>query len=156
MAGYFLDSSAIGKLYHVEAGTPAVQALLEQAEAVLYVSRLAVVEVPSAFAGKVRTGQLTVPDIELLRARFRGDLRRKVLRTVAVTAGHFRDAERLINAYGVHHRLRTLDAIQLAVATQLLRHGFVDTFVCADKALCQVAERVGFTVLNPEEGVSPP
>ncbi len=150
MAGYFLDSSAIGKLYHVELGTPAVQALLEQSDSTLYVSRLAVVEVPSAFAGKVRTGQLSVADIELLRVRFRGDLRRNSLRTVAVTAGHFRDAERLINEHAIHSRLRTLDAIQLAVAMQLHRRALVEYFVCADKALCQVAERVGLAVLNPE------
>ena len=65
-------------------------------------------------------------------------------------AGHFRDAERLINIHGVHARLRTLDAVQLAVAIDLQRRGVVETFVCADKTLCQVAERVGFAVLNPE------
>ena len=145
MPGYFLDSSAIGKLYHVEVGTPVVQALLTQADSTLYISRLAVVEVPSAFAGKVRRGQLTVADIDLLRARFRGDLRRRILRTVAMTAGHFRDAERLINA-----RLRTLDAVQLAVAIDLQKRGLVENFVCADKVLCHVAESVGFAVLNPE------
>jgi predicted nucleic acid-binding protein len=150
LLGYFLDSSAIGKLYHVEVGTPVVQALLTQADSTLYISRLAVVEVPSAFAGKVRTGQLTVADIDLLRARFRGDLRRRILRTVAMTAGHFRDAERLINAHGVHARLRTLDAVQLAVALGLQKRGLVENFVCADKVLCQVAESVGFAVLNPE------
>ena len=150
MAGYFLDSSAIGKLYHAEVGTPVVQALLTQAGATLYVSRLAVVEVPSAFAGKVRTGQLTVADIELLRARFRGDLRRRVLQTVAMNAGHFREAERLVNIHGVHARLRTLDAVQLAVALDLKKRGMVDTFVCADKAPCHVAENVGFVVVNPK------
>jgi predicted nucleic acid-binding protein len=121
-----------------------------QSDNALYISRLAAVEVPSAFAGKVRTGQLTVDDIELLRVRFRADLRRKILRTVAMKAGHFRDAEGLINIHGVHARLRTLDAVQLAVAIDLQRRGLAETFVCADKALCQVAEKVGFAVLNPE------
>ncbi|MFN0101705.1 MAG: type II toxin-antitoxin system VapC family toxin [Bryobacteraceae bacterium] len=150
MPGYFLGSSAIGKIYHVEIGTPVIQALVNQADSALFISRLAVIEVPSAFVGKVRTGHLTVDDIELLRARFRGDLRRKVLRTVAMKAGHFRDAERLINIHSVHSRLRTLDAVQLAVAIQLQNRGLVEIFVCADKALCRVAESVGFAVLNPE------
>jgi hypothetical protein len=61
-----------------------------------------------------------------------------------MTAGHFRDV------HGVQARLRTLDAVQLAVALDLQKRGLVKNFVCADKALCQVAERVGFTVLNPE------
>ncbi len=150
MAGYFLDSSAIGKLYHVEPGTLVVQALVTQPDCALYISRLAVVEVPSAFAGKVRTGQLAATDIALLRARFRGDLRRKTLRTVAMNAGHFRDAGRLINTYGVQARLRTLDAIQLAVALDLQKRGLAEIFVCADKGLCKVAESAGFAVLNPE------
>ena len=67
-------------------------------------------------------------------------------------AVHFRDAERLIDVYGAHARLRTLDAIQLAVAMELQRLGLAETFVCADKVLCQVAETVGFSVLNPEVG----
>ena len=82
MPGYFLDSSAISKLYHVEVGTSVIQALAAQAGSFLYISRLAVVEVPSAFAGKVRSGQLTPADVELLRARFRGDVRHKLLRTL--------------------------------------------------------------------------
>ena len=150
MPSYFLDSSAIGKLYHVEVGTPVIQELVSRADCVLYISRLALVEVPSAFAGKVRTGQLAVADIDLLRARFRGDLRRRVLRLVAMKAGHFREAERLINVYGVHARLRTLDAVQLAVARDLRERGLAEIFVCADKVLCQVAQEAGFSVLNPE------
>jgi len=150
LPGYFLDSSAIGKLYHIELGTPVVQVLATSSDASLYISRLAVVEVPSAFAGKVRSGELAAADIELLRVRFRGDLRRKLLRTVAMNSGHFRDAERLISTYGVHFRLRTLDALQLAVALDLRKRNFVETFVCADKALCRVAEASGFAVLNPE------
>ncbi len=98
----------------------------------------------------MRSGQLAAADIELLRACFRGDLRRKLLRTVAMNAGHYRDAERLINTYGLHSRLRTLDALQLAVALDLQKRSLVEIFVCADKVLCQVAESAGFAVLNPE------
>lgn len=78
-----------------------------------------------------------------------------MLRTVAMTAGHFRDAERLIGIHGVHSRLRTLDALRLAVALYLRKLGLVESFVCADKVLCQVAESVGFTVLNPETAGHP-
>lgn len=123
---------------------------MRQFDTALYISRLAVVEVPSAFAGKVRTGHLTIDDMGLLRARFGSDLRQKVMRAIAMKAGHFREAERLINVYGVHFRLRTLDAVQLAVAIELQKRGLVETFVCADKTLCQVAGMAGFSVLNPE------
>jgi predicted nucleic acid-binding protein len=93
---------------------------------------------------------LAAADLTLLRARFRGDIRRKLLRTVAMNGGHFRDAERLVNTHGLHYRLRTLDALQLAVALYLHKRGFVEIFVSADKALCRVAEIAGLTVLNPE------
>ncbi len=150
MPGYFLDSSAIGKIYHLEVGTPVLEALLTQVESNLYISRLAVIEVSSAFAGKVRTGHLDLSEIKLLHVRFRGDLRRKLMHTVAITAGHFRQAGRLIHLHGIDARLRTLDAMELAVAISLQNRGLVEIFVCAGKVLCQAAERAGFVVLNPE------
>jgi predicted nucleic acid-binding protein len=150
LAAYFLDSSAIAKLYHLELGSSVIRALATGTDGPLYISRLAVVEVPSAFAGKVRAGELTAADMLLLRARFRRDLRDKLLRTVAINAGHFRDAEKLVNTHGLRYRLRTLDALQLGVALYLQQRGLVEIFVCADKPLCQVAEVVGLTVLNPE------
>lgn len=88
--------------------------------------------------------------MDRLQARFRRDLRRKMLRTVAMTAGHFREADRLIKLHAVHARLCTLDAIQLSVALSLQKRGFVQIFVWADKVPCKVAESVGFDVLNPE------
>jgi len=45
--------------------------------------------------------------------------------------------------------LRTLDALQLAVALDLKAQGLLDFFVCADEILCQVAEKEGITVVNP-------
>ncbi|MBI3683763.1 MAG: type II toxin-antitoxin system VapC family toxin [Acidobacteria bacterium] len=56
MAGYFLDSSALAKLYHQEVGSAVVEELVLSATATVLISRLSVVEVQSAFAGKVRAG----------------------------------------------------------------------------------------------------
>ncbi len=78
-----------------------IRALATGADGPLSISRLAVVEVPSAFAGKVRSGELTAADMLVLRTRFRRDLRDKLLRTVAINAGHFRDAEKLVNTHGL-------------------------------------------------------
>lgn len=44
MAGYFLDTSALGKRYHVEVGTPKVEQIFQESGAELYISRLAVFE----------------------------------------------------------------------------------------------------------------
>ena len=58
-------------------------------------------------------------------------------------------AQDLILRYGLLHALRTLDAIQLAVAIHLRQASGIDVFVAADTRLCAVAAGEGFTVLNP-------
>ncbi len=61
--------------YHVEAGTPQVQALLATPSMESFISRLAAVEILSGFAGKVRTGTLSSADFGILRRRFFADVR---------------------------------------------------------------------------------
>jgi predicted nucleic acid-binding protein len=46
-------------------------------------------------------------------------------------------------------RLRTLDALQLAVALALSHQGTLDHFVCADQRLCDTATEEGLSVINP-------
>ena len=46
-------------------------------------------------------------------------------------------------------RLRTLDALQLAVALALSHQGMVDHFVCADHRLCEMTIEEGLSVINP-------
>jgi hypothetical protein len=48
------------------------------------------------------------------------------------------------------HRLRTLDALQLAVALDLHQKGAIDRLVCADRDLLVVASAEGLHVLDPE------
>jgi hypothetical protein len=45
--------------------------------------------------------------------------------------------------------LRTLDAIQLAVALDLLQIDAISVMVAADQRLCQVAEIAGCPTINP-------
>lgn len=58
-------------------------------------------------------------------------------------------AQDLILRYGLLHALRTLDAIQLAVAMHLRQASGTDVLVAADTRLCAAAAGEGFTVLNP-------
>ena len=48
-------------------------------------------------------------------------------------------------------QLRTLDAIQLAVALRLHQAAPIDRFVFADQRLCDVATVEGLAVFNPEQ-----
>jgi predicted nucleic acid-binding protein len=59
-------------------------------------------------------------------------------------------AEQFIARHGYKYRLRTLDALQLAVAVEFLSEGLLDKFVVADKVLAEVAVLEGLSVLNPE------
>lgn len=63
---------------------------------------------------------------------------------------HFSWAERLIGCHGFTHRLRTLKALQLAVALDLGEQGYLDHFVVSDKALAAVAIAEGLAVIDPE------
>ena len=150
MAAYFFDSSALAKLYHPEIGTPKVDEIVQVAGTQVRISRLTVVELPSAFAMKVRTQFISREDARLLLRQFREDIVSRKFDVFAVRELEFALAERLVERYAFDRRLRALDAVQLAVALGLRRQGLVDHFVAADKILCEVAALEGFSVINPE------
>lgn len=150
MASYYFDSSALAKLYHSEAGSEAVDSIARSPGNRVVLSRLAVIEIFSVFAIKVRTGFLGHDDATLLRSQFVADLLARKFDVYSVGHFEFDLAERLVVRYAEEHRLRALDAIQLAVAISLRETHLADFFVAADKTLCQVAALEGFRVLNPE------
>lgn len=150
MAAYFIDSSALAKLYHLEVGTPEVDQIVENAGNRIRISRLTVVELPSVFAIKVRTQFISREDAGLFLRQFREDIVARKFEVFDVREAEFEEAERLLEQYAFDFRLRALDAIQIAVALGLKGQGLVDHFVAADKVLCEVAALEGFAVLNPE------
>jgi predicted nucleic acid-binding protein len=149
MPGYFLDTSALGKRYHVEAGTPVVDAIFQTPGAEIYISRLAFVEFRSASARKVRTNQITQAGYQHVCTLFDTDIAKKLIKGIRFKNSDFRQATRLIEKYALTQNLRTLDALQLAIATNSSGQGIIDFFVCADKALCAVAQAEGLSVINP-------
>src|SRR5580692_6134860 len=74
MARYFLDSSALVKRYHQESGTSVVEGLFSSQEHRFFISRLALVEVHSAFARLVRDRLLREGDLGKLVARLQDDV----------------------------------------------------------------------------------
>jgi predicted nucleic acid-binding protein len=149
LASYFFDSSAVAKLYHAEAGTPEVDEIVLEPGNHIRISRLSVVELSSVFAIKARTQAISREDACAFLRQFREDIVEGKLDVVAVHELAFSEAERLIEQYALDHRLRALDAIQLAVALGLKAAGLADYFVAADKVLCEVAGLEGLAVLNP-------
>jgi uncharacterized protein len=151
MARYFFDSSALIKRYHLESGTFEVRKLITEPGAECVISQLATVELLSGFAGKVRTNVLSTTAFTIIRGQFLADVKRSVLRPIRIVNAHYQLADALISLHGMTRQLRTLDAIQLAVALRLHKAAPIDQFVCADQRLCNVAIIEGLAVVNPEQ-----
>lgn len=149
MARYYFDTSALVKNYHGEAGTAEVRRMLEEAGSESFISRLATVEMLSGFASKVRTGVFSSAQYGKLRLRFLADVRRREIRPIRVVNLHYQMAGELLGKHAMSRQLRTLDAIQLAVALHFHRSFPIDHFVCADQRLCDVAAIEGLRVINP-------
>jgi predicted nucleic acid-binding protein len=151
VAAYFFDSSSLAKFYHVEDGTAEVSRIVSDVSNLVVISGLTVVEMVSVFAIKVRTGFGTVDDGQACIRRFQDDVLFGKFQLVSIEESHFASAARLLQQHAFDLRLRTLDALQLAVAIKVKQRAKLDYFVAADKVLCQVAEREGLAVINPEQ-----
>ena len=149
---YFLDSSAVVQHYHPEAGSEAVNHLLNEPTSRCFISRLTVVEVQRAFVSKVRAKQVSVEELGELRHRFVDDVTQRRFVVVRLTDALYSEAERLVQRYGPADGdplLRTLDTLQIACALEAQRREGLTHFVSADKRQCEVAVHAGFTVINP-------
>jgi predicted nucleic acid-binding protein len=151
MLADFLDTSALAKHYHPEVGSAEIDRLWDDPSRALFISRLSALEIVSAFAGKVRAGVISLADFDALRRRFSSDLT-KLKRPLAtrMLAAHYQEAERLLRQHGPWRRLRTLDALQLAVALDLHRKTAIGRVVSADKDLLAVAALEGLGIFDPE------
>lgn len=150
MSHYFFDTSALVKHYHSELGSSKIDQILGEPGAFFAISRLTITEMTSVFAKKVRTGEISEHDYDLLRLAFFADVGNRLLFPIRILNSHFENAGNLITKYGKMQQIHTLDAIQLSVALSILDPIGIDQFVCADQRLCSIASLEGLQVLNPE------
>jgi len=148
MARYFLDSSVLVKRYHPEQGTASIQSLFAQPGNLFVISRLALVEVQSSFARRVREKVITEADFSQLRIRLHGDVSADLLRVLSLGSHRLASAAALIGTHGLVHSLRTLDAIHLATAIAFHARRPLSGFVTADKQLATVAIACKLPVLT--------
>jgi uncharacterized protein len=152
LPSYFVDTSALAKLYHKEAGSEYMDRILGEPGARSLISRLSIVEMESVLAIKVRTGEIDQRDVEMARRCLRADLtQRRLLIGPPIRTDHYQTARALLVRYGAAEGLRTLDALQLAVALDLHQIGLISTIVAADQRLCRVAALAGCSAVNPEK-----
>jgi hypothetical protein len=161
MATYYLDTSALVKLYVTEPGSAWVDLVVTarspdgQAAHVVALSRLAIVELAAAVSRRARLGQLDTGDRDRLVATFLADCTRRFF-TLAVLD----DQIRLAASLAQRQPLRGYDAMHLATALVLHRH-LLDaglegvTFVSADASLCAAARAEGLQAEDPAAHATP-
>ena len=67
MLAYFIETSALAKLYHVEVGSSQMEMLAQPPDRRLIISQLSVIELQSVFAAKVRTRVIDQASLNHLR-----------------------------------------------------------------------------------------
>jgi len=148
--GYFLDTSALAKLYHQETGSHYVERILNEPGSKGIISRLSLVELESVLAIRIRTGVLDPTSRTTAQRRFRADIaRNRVIVGPPIEEKHFQSAARLLRSHAVDRGLRTLDGIQLAVALDLRQAAWISVLVSSDQRLCAVAELCGCPAVDP-------
>jgi predicted nucleic acid-binding protein len=150
---YFYDSSALVKRYHTEPGSEVINPLFDE-DARHFISELTVVEIHSAISKKRLTNASATDEaLRQVRAQFSNDLKSLKIAVVRIGSAHYQEAERLVRQYGTDTDagiIRSLDALQLAVALDFQSRTEIDVFLSSDQRQCNVALAEGLTVRNPE------
>lgn len=154
MPHYFLDTSALAKLYRKEIGSELVDRIVAEPDSRRFISRFTILEMESVLALKFRTGEIDERSMLIARRRLEADLGSRRLLVATVSDDHLRGARQLVIDHGRTEALRGPDALQLSVALGLKRAGLVSVFVAADQKLCRVAIIEGFTTFNPEQPIT--
>jgi predicted nucleic acid-binding protein len=147
---YYLDASALVKRYVDEVGSDWLQATIVHTQpALLFTSRMTIVEVISAFARRAREGSLSSEEFATARDAFRGDCLNEYqimppMMTVIDLACTLLE----------QHPLRAYDAMHLATALGaqqfLTAQSYPPlTFLSADERLNHAATAEGLEVDNP-------
>ena len=149
MGLYYLETSALVKLYVREPGTEGLLQLAGHAHknrfAVLSLSR---VELRSAIRRREREGDISTTIASLVLDRFDQHMDAKFLKQV-INDTVLDRAVALIDSYS----LRAYDSIQLAgcLTLQMFSGSEEPVFVCSDRQLLNAAKAEQLRTLNPEE-----
>ncbi len=148
---YYLDASALVKCYVDETGSYWMRSIVYEKWSLLFVSRMAIVEVISAFARRMHDDALTAEEFAIVRDAFKGD---------CVAQYHIAPPDMSVIDLAVallkRHPLRAYDAVHLATALRVQQfiaaRGYPSlAFLSADNRLNRAAFAEGLTVDNPNE-----
>jgi predicted nucleic acid-binding protein len=148
----FLDTNAVVKLYHQEAGTDNLTNFLtiHQGDLIITISDLTKIELHSTFLKRVRMKQIDLKTVYQVFDSFDNDT--KMFNVVEVNHEIKKFAISLLNSVAYKRSLRTLDAIQLSTAIVSHQAVPIDHFATADKKLLKIAKDY-FPAFNPEHSI---
>lgn len=138
----YLDTSALAKLYVPESGSDEMEEALVGRRDII-TSDLAVTELTSAVARRVREGDLSAAHARRIYQRVLRDVAAGEFRRAEITANSHREAERLLMGIGRRVPLRAADALHLGMAA-LLGARVLVTF---DHRMRSAAEALGTLVV---------
>lgn len=147
MSVYFLDTSALVKLYHQEIGSDIIDNFFAESDARYVISDTSIIEFYSAISLKIRTGQINERGFMALRRLFSQNIRDGVYQIAEFTRAEKYDAVKLLLKYGKENSLKALDAIQLSMMRSVRER--IDTVLCADEKFFEVISFEGFHAINP-------
>ena len=142
---YFLDTSALVKRYHLEAGSSVVIELLDAHDAQLVICSLSLAETVGVLARRRHRADISQEDFDAACFRLALDLSTERVGVIDVERRHLIAAHDLI----LQHVLSGTDAVILACALDVAQDA--PLFVCADSrsGLLRAAEACGLSTLNP-------
>jgi uncharacterized protein len=145
----YLDTNALIKLYHSEAGTDNLVELLDKNadDLVLTISDIARIEFYSAFFKRVRKKEISPKKVLKVFSSFEDDI--YMFNVIEVDNIVKSTGVDLLKKEAVTLALTTLDSIQLAAAITAHNLFPVDVFVTSDTKLINIAEKY-FRTYNPE------
>jgi uncharacterized protein len=136
----YLDTSALVKLYVLEAHSDSVQIVVDKAKS-LATSVVTFVEVHAAFAAAERLGRISQPQLQQLKQNFKQDWPQ--LSQVEATTDILVRAAELAEGFG----LRAYDSLQLAAADKVFRlYPQTLQFLSFDQKLNQAAKLLGMQI----------
>lgn len=146
MSNYYFDTSALAKRYLAEIGSAWVRGIVRPSSGhVIMICDVTPIEMFSLLARRQRQTLLTPANTTLIQTTFLKHVEQDYLVTF-IDSSILTQARHLIT----RHKLRTLDAIQLACALDAAASlGEAITFVAADVDLLAAASAEGFAVDDP-------
>jgi uncharacterized protein len=142
---YFLDTSALVKLYVREEGTEAMLELARpQSGNEFGLLTLAAVEVRSAVRRRERMGDIDDGTASEILMLFESHLENRFIRQ-PLTEAVIEHGSKLVDRYF----LRAYDAIQLSACLALASSRGECTFACSDQSLLKAAQAEGLSTFDP-------